>query len=63
MCAFDLPDHKKREMLIQKSYENCLLILPCGSKSVRFRPPLNVSREEIDRGLDIIIKTIEEHIL
>ncbi len=59
MCAFDLPDRESRDALIKSCYRNLLLILPCGSRSVRFRPPLNVSREEIDRGIEIIIRSLD----
>jgi len=31
-----------------------LFILSCGDKSVRFRPPLNISRDLIDDGITII---------
>lgn len=60
MCAFDLPDPKRRDALIKTCYKNRLLILPSGPRSVRFRPPLNVSREEIDRGIEIITRSLKE---
>ena len=54
MCAFDLPDRATRDRLRIDAYENRMLILGCGVRSLRFRPALTVSREEIDAGLDII---------
>jgi L-lysine 6-transaminase len=63
MCAFDLPDRKTRDLLIKACYKNRLLLLPCGSESVRFRPPLNVNREEIDRCIEIVIQSLEEDII
>ena len=54
MCAFDLPDRTTRDRLRDDAYENRLLILGCGARSLRFRPSLVVSREDIDAGLDII---------
>jgi L-lysine 6-transaminase len=35
-----------------------LIILGCGEKSVRFRPPLNVTKDEINEGLNIIRKVL-----
>jgi L-lysine 6-transaminase len=63
LCAFDLPDGKTRDALIKSCFKNRLLVLPFGPVSVRFRPPLNVSREEIDRGIEIIVRSLEEDII
>ncbi len=63
MCAFDLPDRETRDALIKRCYKYRLLVLPCGPRSVRFRPPLNVSREEIDRGIKIVARSLEEEII
>ena len=54
MCAIDLLDGKMRDQVIKKCFENGLMILSCGSNTVRFRPPLNVTTEQIDEGLDLI---------
>ena len=60
MCAFDLPTPEKRDALQQKLYQNGLLVLTCGSVTIRFRPPLNVTSEEIDEALAIVKKTVKE---
>ncbi|RLF38476.1 MAG: L-lysine 6-transaminase [Thermoplasmata archaeon] len=54
MCAFDLPSTKLRDEAKKKIYENGVLILGCGERSIRFRPPLTIEREEIEEGLSII---------
>lgn len=54
MCSFDLPDSKTRDQLRNIAFKNKLLILGCGEKSIRFRPPLNIKTEELDEGLKII---------
>jgi len=59
MCAFDLPAPKDRDELKDKLYANNLLVLSCGSVTIRFRPPLTISSEEIDEALGIIDKTIK----
>ena len=33
-----------------------LMILACGDNTVRFRPPLTVTKEQVDEGLDIFEK-------
>jgi L-lysine 6-transaminase len=57
-CAFDLPDSKKRDELIEKALKNDLLILGAGEKAIRFRPFLTVNKEEIDQAFAILKKTL-----
>ncbi len=58
MAAFDLPDGDTRGRLLETTRENGLLIVGCGERSVRFRPPLNLTREEVDEGLEIIDRSL-----
>lgn len=60
MCAFDLPDSKTRDMVKDTVYKNLMIVLPCGEKSIRFRPALNINRDEIDRGIEILDNSIKE---
>ena len=46
-------DKKTRDMLLEKCFENGLLLLSCGESTIRFCPPLIVSAEEIDIALEI----------
>ena len=39
---------------------NGLLLLGCGSRSVRFRPPLNLSAAEADAGPEIVRRSLKE---
>ena len=57
-AAFDLPDGDVRGKLLDKAKENGMLIVGCGERTVRFRPPLNLTTEEVDEGIDIIRKSI-----
>ncbi len=59
MCAFDLASSQKRDELKKKLNENNLIILGCGEKSIRFRPPLIISSEEINEAINIIDKTLK----
>lgn len=54
MCSFDLPNASLRNEFRNKCFEEKLIILGCGDKSIRFRPPLNVTKDEIDEGLQKI---------
>jgi L-lysine 6-transaminase len=58
LCAFDLPDADLRGKLISWCMDHGMMVLPCGEVSVRFRPALIVSAEEIDRGLDILRQSL-----
>ena len=53
-CAFDLSSSEIRDKLITKVEEEGALILGCGHRSIRFRPHLNISKNEIDRALVMI---------
>jgi L-lysine 6-transaminase len=59
MCAFDLLTPEKRDALKDKLYANRLLVLTCGSVTIRFRPPLIITSEEIDETLTIVEKTVK----
>lgn len=52
MCAFDLKDHDARNWLYKRLYEEGVIVLTCGEKSIRFRPHLNVTKTEIQIILD-----------
>ncbi len=54
MCAFDFPDDHSRSAFANECHKNGLLILKCGTRSIRFRPPLTVTKAHIDEGMDII---------
>lgn len=58
MCAIDLPSGEVRDNLRNLLYEDGLIILGCGTHALRFRPHLNVSKEEIDIAVSKIEKVI-----
>lgn len=53
-CAFDMRDSETRNKFQGKCFDLGLIILPCGEKAMRFRPPLNITDEQLDTGFDII---------
>lgn len=42
-----------RNHVIQRGFEEGLLLLPCGENTIRMTPPLNISRKLLDEGLQI----------
>ena len=51
MCAFDLPEAGTRDAAQRLLWEDHVLVLPCGERSIRFRPALNVTKSELEFGL------------
>ena len=54
MAAIDLPSGAQRDKIREVLYEDGLIILACGDRAIRFRPHLNVTKEEIQIALDKI---------
>lgn len=59
MCAFDLKDGASRDWLRKVLYDEGVIVLTCGDQSLRFRPHLNVTKEEIQTILDKINSIFE----
>lgn len=57
--AVDIVTHNKRSALINECWKNRLFILSCGTKSLRFRPALNITKEDIDAGLEIFENSLK----
>lgn len=49
--AFDLPSNQERNSFLKLLWDNNIAILPSGTHSIRFRPPLNLSDEEAMEGI------------
>ena len=59
MCAFTLPSAELRDQVITKLREDeRVLALASGATSIRFRPALTVSADELDRGLAAIDRVL-----
>ncbi len=52
--AFDLENGQLRDEFIRHCFEHQLIVLACGEKSVRFRPHLTVTKEQIDQAIQIM---------
>jgi L-lysine 6-transaminase len=60
MCSFDLPTGTQRDNLADKIIYNGAFILGSGEKAIRFRPPLNISRDELNMGMEIIRTSMKQ---
>lgn len=59
MCAFSLPSAEERDRLVQRLWsQERVILLPSGKNSVRFRPPLIVSAEEIDAAVAAVSRVL-----
>ncbi|HEY9267463.1 MAG TPA: L-lysine 6-transaminase [Mycobacterium sp.] len=54
MCAFSMPTAEQRDALIAGLWDCGVIMLGSGPDSVRFRPALTVSRDEIDAAIDAV---------
>ncbi|MFH1261226.1 MAG: aminotransferase class III-fold pyridoxal phosphate-dependent enzyme [Candidatus Micrarchaeota archaeon] len=53
------PAKKLRNMIIDNTLRNGLLLLPAGESVIRVCPPLIITKEQADKGLDIIERAIK----
>ena len=58
MCSFDFNTSDQRNLFRDAAMKQKLIILGCGEKSIRFRPALNTTENDIDKGLNIIKKVL-----
>ncbi|MEX0646349.1 MAG: L-lysine 6-transaminase [Balneolaceae bacterium] len=58
-CAIDLPDSESRNALVNECIKNELMILGCGTRTIRFRPPLAIEKEQLDTGIEMIKKSLK----
>jgi L-lysine 6-transaminase len=59
MCAIDLPDTASRDALVARLRDDeHVLMLPCGERSLRFRPALTVTADELDAACAAIERAL-----
>jgi len=59
-AAFDVNTAEARGTIRAACFKRGLIVLPSGERAIRFRPPLNITRDEIDMGIRIIRESIRE---
>lgn len=58
MCALDLPDTELRDRILRQCFEDGMIVLASGKRSLRFRPTLTVTPEAIAEGVAILSGSI-----
>ncbi len=58
MCAFDLANGELRKRFVARAFEERLLVLAAGARTVRFRPALVVSDEHVADALSRLRRTL-----
>lgn len=59
LCAFDCPDATWRQRILAAALDEGVLLLPCGERSIRLRPALVITSEEISEAHQRIRKAIQ----
>lgn len=60
MAAFDLPSGEIRDAALKSFMAHDVMALSSGSRSARFRPPLNLSMEEAGEGIRRMEKALKD---
>lgn len=58
MIAFDLPDQAQRNELVVAARDRSLLLLPCGERSIRFRPYLDLNRDDAEKAMGLLADSL-----
>ncbi|MEO6522367.1 MAG: L-lysine 6-transaminase [Mucilaginibacter sp.] len=58
LTAFDFPDKETRDNFIHKGLDHNVMFLGCGTHTIRFRPALTMTKQDIDEGLIIMNKIL-----
>ena len=59
-CAFDLRTTAERNQLRDMAFKRGVVVLGCGERSLRFRPPLTIKANELDEGLEMLRQSLKE---
>lgn len=59
--ATKVPAAEEREAIVQSCFRRGLLLLGCGQSTIRFCPPLVVTKEQVDTALAILDDVLREY--
>jgi 4-aminobutyrate aminotransferase len=54
------PAAKLCDAIITRAFHNGLLLLSCGQSTIRFMPPLMITREHVDEALQLLTASMDE---
>ena len=63
MVAVEFDTKARRDAAMECSLERGLLTLPCGHKTLRLLPPLDVREREIEIGADLFVEAVGDRIV
>jgi L-lysine 6-transaminase len=59
MCALDLPDSRLRDAVTDRLFtDEHVFLLGCGERTLRFRPSLTITEDDLDRGLEALDRVL-----
>ena len=53
------PDPKLRDRIVREAFRRGLILLSCGESGIRYIPPLNIPKDLLDAGLDVLEAAID----
>jgi 4-aminobutyrate aminotransferase len=54
------PDIKLKDRVMENTYKMGLVLLPCGKSSIRFIPPLVMTKDELNAGMDVFAEAVKK---
>ena len=54
------PATKLCDSIITRAFHNGLLLLSCGQSTIRFMPPLMITRDDVDEALRLLTRSMDE---
>jgi len=54
MCAVDARDAETRKHILKACFDRGLMLVGCGTRTIRFRPALTIGTAEVTEGLEIL---------
>jgi 4-aminobutyrate aminotransferase len=54
------PATKLAAAVIERAFHNGLLLLPCGRSTIRFMPPLMITKADVDEALQLFASSLAE---
>lgn len=58
MVGIEFDNKKRRDENLLRAFRKGLLLLPAGQKAMRFIPPLTITPEELDEGLQLMRQVV-----
>jgi len=60
MCGLRTKDADTLAKIISSAKDNGVMVLKAGRNTLRFLPPLTISKEEIDEGFKALTRTMSD---